>query len=225
MTLKTIATFHSPFNSKFGIPKQSGLIEELTGKIVLEPDYRDADHIRGIEGFDFLWLVWQFSANKHSATSPLVRPPLLGGNEKVGVFASRSPFRPNAIGLSSVRLLGVDRDDPRGPVLLVGGADLMDDTPIFDIKPYVTYTDCHERARSGFVDSNPIRRLKVFIPEDIIKDIGEEKATILSKTLELDPRPHYHTDGTKVYGMPFFSYDVHFTVDGDNCTVIDCQTL
>ncbi len=225
MTLKTIAIFHSPFSSKFGIPKQSGLIEELTGRIVFEPDYRDADYIRGIEEFDFLWLVWQFSANKHSATSPLVRPPLLGGNEKVGVFASRSPFRPNAIGLSSVRLLGIDKDDSCGPVLLVGGADLMDGTPIFDIKPYIAYADCHEGARSGFVDDNPIRRLKVSIPENITKDIGEEKAKILKKTLELDPRPHYHTDKTKVYGMPFFSFDVHFTVDGDACTVIDCQPL
>ncbi len=224
MTINQIATFHSPFTSKFGIPKQSGLVRELQGEIVFEAEYRDADFIRGIEGFEYLWLIWEFSANKHAAASPLVRPPLLGGNEKVGVFASRSPFRPNPIGLSSVRLIRVDRDDSRGPVLIVGGADLMDGTPIFDIKPYIAYADSHEGARSGFVDSNPTRRLRVIIPKEVEEVIGSEKAAILEKTLELDPRPHYHDDSTKVYGMPFFGYDVHFTVDGDTLTVADLGT-
>ena len=152
MQLHPIAHFRSPFSSKFGIPKQSGLVEELKGCIVFETEYRNNDALRGLEGFDFIWLIWQFSANKHTPNSIMVRPPLLGGNEKVGVFASRSPFRPNALGLSSVKIEYIDWNSVDGPKIHVMGADLMDGTPIFDIKPYISYTDCHPDARCGFVD-------------------------------------------------------------------------
>lgn len=215
MHIHPIARFHSPFTSKFGIPKQSGLVEELEGTIVFEPEYRNADALRGIDAFDYLWLVWAFSANPHGATSPVVRPPVLGGNTKVGVFATRSPFRPNPIGLSSVRLESVEWESARGPVLHVLGGDLMDGTPIFDIKPYVTYADCHEGARSGFVDSHPIRRLRVEIPPAVAALFAPGELAALRKTLELDPRPHYHKNPQKTYGMPFGDYDVRFSVSAD----------
>ena len=212
MEIQPIAVFHSPFSSKFGIPKQSGLVEELAGTVVFNSEYRNADALRGIDGFSFLWLIWGFSANKHSATSPVVRPPLLGGNVRMGVFATRSPFRPNPLGLSSVRLERVEWESAKGPVLHVLGADLMDGTPIYDIKPYVGYTDCHEHVRSGFTDHHPIRRLKVIVPDDIRSRFSEENLKVLVKTLELDPRPRYHQDAQKVYGMPFGKQDIRFTV-------------
>ncbi len=220
MEIKPIARFHSPFSSKFGIPKQSGLVEELEGEIIFEPEYRNPDFIRGIEGFDYLWLIWEFSANRNASASPVVRPPVLGGNEKIGVFATRSPFRPNNIGLSSVRLTGIEIDQHRGMILKVSGADLMDGTPIFDIKPYIPYADCHEQARAGFVDSNPIKRLQVIIPDDIAKRFSSKQLEALRKTLELDPRPHYHADPNKIYGMPFMEYDIHFRVENDVCYVL-----
>ncbi len=220
MEIKPIARFHSPFSSKFGIPKQSGLVEELEGEIIFEPEYRNPDFIRGIEGFDYLWLIWEFSANRNASASPVVRPPVLGGNEKIGVFATRSPFRPNNIGLSSVRLTGIEIDQHRGMILKVSGADLMDGTPIFDIKPYIPYADCHEQARAGFVDSNPIKRLQVIIPDDIAKRFSSKQLEALRKTLELDPRPHYHADPNKIYGMPFMEYDIHFRVENDVCHVL-----
>lgn len=215
MEIQPIAVFHSPFSSKFGIPKQSGLVEELAGTVVFNPEYRNADALRGIDGFSFLWLIWGFSANKHSATSPVVRPPLLGGNVRMGVFATRSPFRPNPLGLSSVRLERVEWESAKGPVLHVLGADLMDGTPIYDIKPYVGYTDCHEHVRCGFTDHHPIRRLKVIVPDDIRSRFSEENLKVLVKTLELDPRPRYHQDAQKVYGMPFGKQDIRFTVSVD----------
>lgn len=215
MEIQPIAVFHSPFSSKFGIPKQSGLVEELAGTVVFNLEYRNADALRGIDGFSFLWLIWGFSANKHSATSPVVRPPLLGGNVRMGVFATRSPFRPNPLGLSSVRLERVEWESAKGPVLHVLGADLMDGTPIYDIKPYVGYTDCHEHVRSGFTDHHPIRRLKVIVPDDIRSRFSEENLKVLVKTLELDPRPRYHQDAQKVYGMPFGKQDIRFTVSVD----------
>lgn len=215
MEIQPIAVFHSPFSSKFGIPKQSGLVEELAGTVVFNPEYRNADALRGIDGFSYLWLIWGFSANKHSATSPVVRPPLLGGNVRMGVFATRSPFRPNPLGLSSVRLERVEWESAKGPVLHVLGADLMDGTPIYDIKPYVGYTDCHEHVRSGFTDVHPIRRLKVVVPDDIRSRFSEENFKVLVKTLELDPRPRYHQDAQKVYGMPFGKQDIRFTVSVD----------
>lgn len=225
MVSNPIAYFRSPFSSKFGIPKQSGLVEELKGEIIFEPQYRNADYIRGIDGFDFLWLIWEFSANRHKANSPVVRPPVLGGNEKVGVFATRSPFRPNNIGLSSVRLDYVEWESAEGPVLHVSGADLMDGTPIYDIKPYIEYADAHTGVRSGFVDSNPVKRLDVVVPESIANLFSQDEIKALEKTLQLDPRPHYHNDPDKVYGMPFAGFDVHFSVREGVLTVVDAVRL
>ncbi|KXB43047.1 methyltransferase, YaeB family [Bacteroidales bacterium KA00344] len=215
MEIHPIAHFCSPFTSKFGIPKQSGLVEELEGTIVFEPKYRNPDALKGVEDFDYLWLIWGFSGNRHSATSLMVRPPLLGGNVKMGVFATRSPFRPNPLGLSSVKLRKVEWESERGPILHVRGGDLMDGTPIFDIKPYITYVDSHESARSGFVDRTPVHRLRVEIPDEIKELFSESEQKILIKTLELDPRPQYHQELQKQYGMPFGQYDIHFSVTSE----------
>lgn len=225
MEIKPIAHFRSPFNSKFGVPKQAGLVAELEGEIVFEPEYRNADALRGIEGFDYLWLIWEFSANRHATKSPVVRPPVLGGNEKVGVFATRSPFRPNNIGLSSVRLSHVEWESSRGPVIHVKGADLMDGTPIYDIKPYVVYADCHPEARSGFVDERKWDKLQVEISDTVktfllSQGMTEEKIGILKEVLAQDPRPHYQKDPHKVYGMPYEGMDIHFTVCNQILTVV-----
>ena len=219
MEIKPIANFRSPFSSKFGIPKQAGLVAELEGQIVFEPEYRNSDYLRGLEGFDFLWLIWEFSANKHKANSPVVRPPVLGGNEKVGVFATRSPFRPNNIGLSSVRISRIEWETSKGPVVHVKGADLMDNTPIYDIKPYVVYADCHPDAKSGFVDERKWDRLEVDIPEAVQERLVKsglsiEKINILKEVLAQDPRPHYQKNPDKIYGMPYEGLDIHFKVDG-----------
>ena len=221
MNIEPIAYFHSPFHSKFGIPKQSGLVEELEGSIVFCPEYRNADALRGLDEFDYLWLIWGFSANKHAATSLVVRPPLLGGNEKMGVFATRSPFRPNALGLSSVRISRIDTDTTRGPVITVVGADLMDGTPIYDIKPYIPYADSHPEAKGGFTDTHAICRLTVVIPDCFHHLFSQSQLQALYKVLELDPRPHYHKSGQKEYGMPYMDYDVHFTVNDGVLTVTD----
>ena len=224
MEIKPIARFRSPFSSKFGIPKQAGLVTELEGQIVFEPEYRNADALRGMDGFDYLWLIWEFSANKHKANSPVVRPPVLGGNEKVGVFATRSPFRPNNIGLSSVRISKIEWETSRGPVIHVKGADLMDGTPIYDIKPYVVYADCHPEARSGFVDTRKWDRLEVVIPEQVearlLSDgLTQHQLDILKDVLAQDPRPHYQKDPNKVYGMPYEGKDIHFSVSENVLTV------
>ena len=216
MEIKPIATFHSPLHSKFGIPKQSGLVEELQGEIVFEPQYRNADALRGMEGFDYIWLIWGFSANKHAATSPVVRPPVLGGNKKIGVFATRSPFRPNPLGLSSVKIESIDLENV---IIHVSGADLMDGTPIFDIKPYIPYADCHDGARGGFTDSHPIKKLKVIIPEEISRLFSTNQLTALKKILELDPRPHYQNNPDKIYGMSYCNKDIHFKVIDDTLIV------
>lgn len=221
MDIEPIAYFHSPFHSKFGIPKQSGLVEELEGSIVFCPEYRNADALRGLDEFDYLWLIWSFSANKHAATSLVVRPPLLGGNEKMGVFATRSPFRPNALGLSSVRISRIETDTTRGPVITVVGADLMDGTPIYDIKPYIPYADSHPEAKGGFTDTHAICRLTVVIPDCFHHLFSQSQLQALYKVLELDPRPHYHKSGQKEYGMPYMDYDVHFTVNDGVLTVTD----
>lgn len=224
MEIKAIAHFRSPFQSKFGIPKQAGLVADLEGEIVFEPEYRNADALRGIEGFDFLWLIWEFSANRHAAKSPVVRPPVLGGNEKVGVFATRSPFRPNNIGLSSVRLSSVEWESSRGPVIHVKGADLMDGTPIYDIKPYVVYADCYPDARSGFVDERKWDKLRVEIPDTVktyllSQGLTDAKLAVLEEVLAQDPRPHYQKNPDKVYGMPYEGLDVHFRVKEGVLTV------
>lgn len=221
MNIEPIAYFHSPFHSKFGIPKQSGMVEELEGSIVFCPEYRNADALRGLDEFDYLWLIWGFSANKHAATSLVVRPPLLGGNEKMGVFATRSPFRPNALGLSSVRISRIEIDTTRGPVITVVGADLMDGTPIYDIKPYIPYADSHPEAKGGFTDTHAICRLTVVIPDCFHHLFSQSQLQALYKVLELDPRPHYHKSGQKEYGMPYMDYDVHFTVNDGVLTVTD----
>ncbi len=221
MDIFPIAHFRSPFTSKFGIPKQSGLVEELRGSIIFEPKYRNSDYIRGLEDFDFLWLIWEFSANPHRAVSPVVRPPVLGGNERVGVFATRSPFRPNPLGLSSVKIDHVEMSDSLGPVIHVLGADLMDGTPIFDIKPYIAYADSHVGVRSGFVDQRKWPKLSVVIPPSLEAFLSKEQLEALRHTLELDPRPHYQNDPQKVYGMPFEGRDIHFLVNDGVLTVLD----
>ena len=221
MQIEPIAYFRSPFATKFGVPKQSGLVDCLQGTIEFVPRYRNADALRGIDEFDYLWLVWEFSANKHAANSPVVRPPLLGGNVRMGVFATRSPFRPNRLGLSSVRIANVELDTTRGPLIHVLGADLMDGTPIYDIKPYVAYADCHPDARSGFVDKHAIRRLMVIIPQSVSSKFNDSQLEALRKVLELDPRPQYHDDAKKVYGMMYAGIDVKFCVADGVLTVVD----
>lgn len=223
MQIEPIAYFRSPFATKFGVPKQSGLVENLMGTIEFVPQYRNADALRGMEDFDYLWLIWEFSANRHAATSPVVRPPLLGGNRKVGVFASRSPFRPNRLGLSSVRISEIELDTTRGPLIHVLGADLMDGTPIYDIKPYVVYADSHPDAHSGFVDKNAIRWLEVVVPDAVAARYSSDELAALRKVLSLDPRPHYQDNPEKVYGMMYAGKDVKFRVEGDVLTVVEVE--
>lgn len=213
MNIEPIAYYHTRLNTKFGVPRQSGLVPELRGEIVFEPAYRNADALRGIEGFDYLWLIWGFSQNgrKKGEWNPLVRPPLLGGNEYMGVFATRSPFRPNGLGLSSVRLLEIEHGTD-GAVLHVAGADLADGTPIYDIKPYVEYCDAHMGVNSGFVDSNKWQKLHVVFPDEFRTMLSEDDFTVLYKVLELDPRPQYHDDPERIYGISFGMNDVRFTV-------------
>ena len=221
MEITPIATFHSPFKEKFGIPRQSGIVSALEGTIVLEPQFRNHDSVRGLDEFDYIWLIWEFSANKHAAASPTVRPPRLGGNTRIGVFATRSPYRHNRLGLSAVKLTKVEFDTPQGPVIHVSGADLMDGTPIYDIKPYIAYADAYPEARSGFVDTTAWQQLEVEIADEVAKHFTQQQLEALRQTLALDPRPHYHDDPTKVYGMRFAHYDIHFIVDGKNLKVID----
>lgn len=218
--LTLVATFHSPFPDKFGIPRQSGMVPDLAGKVVFAPPFRHADYIRGIEGFSHLWLLWGFSANGHQSTSPLVRPPVLGGNAKMGVFATRSPFRPSPIGLSSVRLERVERDTPEGPVLHVLGADLMDGTPIYDIKPYLSHTDAHAEATAGFAAAHVRDRLEVEIPDRLAAAFSAEELATLVSVLAHDPRPRYIEAAQRVYGMSYAGHNIRFTVDGRTLTVI-----
>lgn len=213
MNIQPIAYYRSQLPTKFGVPRQSGLVPELVGRVIFEPEFCNADALRGIGGFDYLWLIWGFSLNgkKEGEWSPLVRPPLLGGNEYMGVFATRSPFRPNALGLSSVRLLGVEENGD-GLALVVAGADLVDGTPVYDIKPYVEYADSHTGVRSGFVDEKRWRTVEVVFPDDLRRFFSDKDFAALCKVLELDPRPQYHNDPERVYGMPFAGYDVRFRV-------------
>lgn len=225
MEIKPIAYYRSQLPTKFGVPRQSGLVPELVGRILFEPEYANADALRGIEGFDYLWLIWEFSLNgkKEGEWSPLVRPPLLGGNEYVGVFATRSPFRPNALGLSSVRLLGVE-DGSDGLALVVAGADLVDGTPIYDIKPYVEYADAHVGVRSGFVDEKRWQKVEVRFPTELRTCFSDKDFSALCKVLELDPRPQYHNDPERIYGMPFAGRDVRFKVSSEGVLeVIDVK--
>lgn len=212
MIISPIAFFRSPLTSKFGIPRQSGLAASLPGCIVLEPAYRHEEAVRGLDSFSHLWIVWEFSANKTSQRGLTVRPPRLGGNQHVGVFASRSPFRPNPLGLSCVRLQRIEMTEDEGPVIHVAGADLMDGTPIYDIKPYVAYTDAHPSARNGFVDEFEWKPLQVAMGDDLASLFSVTERQALLEVLAQDPRPQYHNDPERIYGMPFAGRDVRFRV-------------
>ena len=221
--IKAIARIHTDLTSKFGIPRQSGLVEELEGIIVFEPEYRAAEALRGIEEWSHLWLIWQFSENI-GEWSPTVRPPRLGGNERVGVFATRSPFRPNSMGLSCVRLLGTEHTRDRGTVLRVAGADLMDGTPIFDIKPYLPLADCKPEASGGFTDTRQKRRVEAEIPDELADILPAEKLAALRALLSEDPRPAYQDDPERIYGFPYAGYEVRFRVEDGKAKVVDITT-
>lgn len=211
--MKVIAKVHSDFKEKFGIPRQSGLVDELEAKIVFEPEYRNEHVLRGIDEFSHLWLLWQFSKNRGKTWKPTVRPPRLGGNERMGVFATRSPFRPNGIGLSCVRLMRVERDSKCGPLLYVAGADLLDGTPILDIKPYIPLADCHPEAAGGFSDENAGYHLQVNFPQELLDTIPDNKQKALLGVLAEDPRPAYQEDAMRIYGMNFAGYELKFRVE------------
>ena len=217
--LHPIARMHSDFASKFGIPRQSGLVQQLRSTIVFEPEYRLGDALRGIEDFSHLWLIWQFSEAVRQGWSPTVRPPRLGGNTRMGVFATRSPFRPNNLGLSCVTLLDVVHTQRYGTVLEVGGADLMDGTPILDIKPYIPYADSHPEALGGFAAAPAGETLEVIIPPDLLERVPEDRREALRGVLAQDPRPHYQSDPTRVYGFTFAHLEVRFTVEENVLTV------
>lgn len=210
--MKIIARIHNDFDSKFGIPRQSNVVQELKGRIVFEPEFRNEAALRGIEGFDYLWLIWQFSEAVRDKWSPTVRPPILGGNTRVGVFATRSPFRPNPIGLSSVKLERVELHTPDGPVLHISGADLMNGTPILDIKPYLAYVDSHPEAAQGFRGQGWQRKLQVDFPPELLALIPGEKQAGLLGVLENDPRPTYQEDAQRIYGMSFGGWEIKFRV-------------
>ena len=219
--IQIIARMHSDFATKFGIPRQSGLVEELKSTVVFEPEFRNPDALRGIEDFSHLWIIWQFSEAVRQGWSPTVRPPRLGGNTRMGVFATRSPFRPNNLGLSSVKLLGVEHTEKYGTVLHIGGADLMDGTPIFDIKPYIPYGDCHPDATGGFTDSAGEFLLQVDFPQELLQRLPEEKREAAIGVLSHDPRPSYQRKPERVYGLTFAGFDIRFRVSEDVLTVVD----
>ena len=221
--LKVIAHIKTDFKTKFGIPRQSGLVD-LEALIVFTPEYQNDDALRGIEDFSHLWLIWEFSKARRDGWSPTVRPPRLGGNKRVGVFATRSPFRPNSIGLSSVKLLGVEKTE-NGTVLKVSGADLMDGTPIYDIKPYLPYTDCHPDAIGGFGDEKLKDALEVDFSKELLNKIPEEKQSALIELLSEDPRPHYITDDERIYGFEFANFEIKFKVTQNLLTVTEVVKL
>ena len=223
VTIQTIARMRSDFATKFGIPRQAGLVEELRSTIVFEPEFRNPEALRGIEDFSHLWIIWQFSEAVRAGWSPTVRPPRLGGNTRMGVFATRSPFRPNSLGLSCVKLLGVEHTKEFGTVLHVGGADLMDGTPIFDIKPYIPYGDAHPDAKGGFTDTAGDFLLTVDFPEALISRLPEEKRSAAIGVLSHDPRPSYQKNPGRVYGLTFAGHNIRFTVDGSTLTVIGVE--
>ena len=221
VTIQPIARMRSDFSTKFGIPRQSGLVEQLRSTIVFEPEFRNPDALRGIEEFSHLWIIWQFSEAVRQGWSPTVRPPRLGGNTRMGVFATRSPFRPNNLGLSSVRLLEVEQTEAFGTVLHVGGADLMDGTPIFDIKPYIPYGDCHTDATGGFTDRAGEFLLDVDFPRELLEKLPPDKREAAKAVLSHDPRPSYQRNEDRIYGMTFAGQDIRFTVREDTLTVTE----
>lgn len=221
--MQVIAHIHTEFPTKFGIPRQSGVIETLQGTIVFEPEYRNPEAVRGLEEFSHLWLIWEFSEAKRDTWSPTVRPPRLGGNIRKGVFATRSPFRPNPIGLSSVRLEKIEMNPKLGPVLHVAGADLMNGTPIYDIKPYIVYTDSHPEAVSGFAEKPAEYLLDVDFPEELLQKVPENQRQSLIEVLAHDPRPQYQDDPERIYGMAFGNLQVKFQVDEKHLTVLEIR--
>ncbi len=210
--MKVIAHIHNDFTAKFGIPRQSGLVDEVTARIIFEPEYRNADAFRGLEGYSHLWLIWEFSEAKTDHWSPTVRPPRLGGNTRMGVFATRSPYRPNPIGLSSVKLVSMELHTPDGPVLTVQGADLLDGTPIYDIKPYLAYTDAHSDAKGGFAFGPKDGKVQVDCKAELLDGISPQKRQELLALLAQDPRPGYQEDPQRIYGMEYGDMDIRFTV-------------
>lgn len=225
MEVKVIAKIYNGFHEKFGIPRQSGLVPEVVSTIVFEEDYRVNEALSGISGYSHLWLIWQFSACEGAEWRPTVRPPRLGGNKRMGVFATRSPYRPNGLGLSSVRLLGVEKTEQFGTVLKVAGADLLSGTPIFDIKPYVAYSDAHTDAVSGFADDFVDYKLNVHCPPSVAKNVPPEDVAVLTKLLEQDPRPAYQDDGERLYVMDFGNYTVKFRAKCDDLFVEEIKRL
>lgn len=220
MEIVPIAYIRTGFSEKFGIPRQSGLAPSVEGRVIFEPEYRCLDALRGLDGFSHIWLIWGFSANIRQGWQPVVRPPRLGGNMHMGVFATRSPFRPNGLGLSCVELAGIDRDCSDGPVIIVRGADLMDMTPIYDIKPYIRYADSRPDSSCGYVEPLQDKHLEVMIDDDEISRIGcSEVVEQLKEMLSLDPRPSYHDDSQREYGLSYAGYNVRFKVDGDSVFV------
>ena len=220
VSMNIIARIRTDFPTKFGIPRQSGLVEGLKSRIVFEPPYRNPDALRGMDGFSHLWLIWQFSEAVRNKWSPTVRPPILGGNTRVGVFATRSPFRPNAIGLSSVKIERIDLHTPEGPVIIVSGADMMDKTPILDIKPYLAYVDSHPEALGGFTTQGWNRELNVNFPPHLLETVPEKLQAGLIKVLATDPRPTYQDDPERIYGMPFGDMEIKFKVADKTLTVV-----
>lgn len=224
MEIRPIAHIRTEFPEKFGIPRQSGLAERLVGKIVFEEEFRNIDAFRGLEEFSHLWLIWEFSANRHSEWQPTVRPPRLGGNTHMGVFATRSPYRPNPIGLSCVEISSIELQSPEGPIIYVKGADLMDGTPIYDIKPYIRYADAHPEAVCGYVDDLSERKLHVSMsPELVAKVEDDDVLAAMVEMLSLDPRPSYHNDPHREYGLSFSGYNVKFVVCGGVLNVVDIE--
>lgn len=217
--MKIIAHIQTCFTTKFGVPRQAGIVN-TPGRIVFEPEYRVAEAVRGLEGFDYIWLIWQFSQAVRDDWSPTVRPPRLGGNERMGVFATRSPFRPNAIGLSSVRLVRIEQDKALGPVIYISGADLMDGTPIFDIKPYLPYTDSHPEARSSFATRPAEQLLEVNYTQTTLDILPQDLRDSLIDVLAHDPRPQYHDDPDRIYGMSFAGHEVKFRVSQNQLTLL-----
>lgn len=225
ISMKIIARIKSDFPEKFGIPRQSGLVEKLRSTIIFEPEFRNAEALRGLEDFSHLWLIWQFSKTVREDWTPTVRPPRLGGNTRMGVFATRSPFRPNAIGLSSVRILGIEHTDQYGTVIHVGGADLMDGTPIFDIKPYVPYSDTHLDAIGGFTDNAGDFILDVVFPSELLQKVPLDKREALCGVLSHDPRPSYQSDPERIYGLSFAGYNINFKVAENTLTVCEITKI